>query len=205
MSWQWKGKPGLLQSMWPQSVDHDWATELNWPCSDQQVRSYHLTLSEKELAFREKITKGKLKWGKDERFRRALLEVQGYLNTVSYAEMRSRTWRLMAALFLMCSKQTSWAYRGQFPVCPKHYYSSQRVLKSITSKEMVSPAEFSKASFFTAINRSSSNSSESKGDEKGVLDKEWQAPCSLQRARCFQGPHCPVCSWLSVADFQLVR
>lgn len=111
--------------------------------------------------------------------------------------MRSRTWRLMAALFLMCSRQTPWAYRSQFPVCPKHYYSSQRVLKSITSKEMVSPAEFSKASFFTAINRSSSNSSESKGDEKVVLDKEWQAPCSLQRARCFQGSRCPVCSWLS--------
>lgn len=119
--------------------------------------------------------------------------------------MRPRTGRLMAALFLMCSKQTSWAKRGQFPVCPKHYYSSQRVLKSITSKEMVSPAEFSKSSFFTAINSSSSNSSESKGDGKGVLNKEWQAPCRLQRARCFQGPHCPICSWLSVADFQLVR
>ena len=29
-SWWWTGKPGVLQSMGPQRVGHDWATELNW-------------------------------------------------------------------------------------------------------------------------------------------------------------------------------
>ena len=29
-SWQWTGKPGVLQSMWWQRVRHDWVTELNW-------------------------------------------------------------------------------------------------------------------------------------------------------------------------------
>ena len=29
-SWWWTGKPGVLQSMGPQRVRHDWATELNW-------------------------------------------------------------------------------------------------------------------------------------------------------------------------------
>ena len=28
-SWRWTGRPGLLQSMGPQRVGHDWATELN--------------------------------------------------------------------------------------------------------------------------------------------------------------------------------
>ena len=104
MSWQWKRSLACC-SPCGCKVDHDWATELNWPCSDQQVRSYHLRRPERNFAFREKITKGKLKWGKDERFRRALLKVQGYLNTqFPIAEMRSRTWRLTAALFLMCSR-----------------------------------------------------------------------------------------------------
>ena len=29
-SWWWTGKLGMLQSMGPQRVRHDWATELNW-------------------------------------------------------------------------------------------------------------------------------------------------------------------------------
>ena len=29
-SWQWTGRPGILQSMGLQRVEHDWATELNW-------------------------------------------------------------------------------------------------------------------------------------------------------------------------------
>ena len=29
-SWWWTGKPGVLQSMGLQRVEHDWATELNW-------------------------------------------------------------------------------------------------------------------------------------------------------------------------------
>ena len=29
-SWWWTGKPGALQSMGSQRVEHDWATELNW-------------------------------------------------------------------------------------------------------------------------------------------------------------------------------
>ena len=29
-SWQWTGRPALLQSMGSQRVGHDWVTELNW-------------------------------------------------------------------------------------------------------------------------------------------------------------------------------
>ena len=29
-SWWWTGKPGMLQSIGSQRVEHDWATELNW-------------------------------------------------------------------------------------------------------------------------------------------------------------------------------
>ena len=29
-SWEWTGKPGVLQSMGSQRVGHDWVTELNW-------------------------------------------------------------------------------------------------------------------------------------------------------------------------------
>jgi len=29
-SWWWTGKPGMLQSMGPQRIGHDWVTELNW-------------------------------------------------------------------------------------------------------------------------------------------------------------------------------
>ena len=32
-SWWWTGKPGVLQSMGPQRVGHDWATKLNWTCT----------------------------------------------------------------------------------------------------------------------------------------------------------------------------
>ena len=29
-SWWWTGRPGVLQSIWLQIVEHDWVTELNW-------------------------------------------------------------------------------------------------------------------------------------------------------------------------------
>ena len=29
-SWWWTGKPGMLQSMGPQRIRHDWTNELNW-------------------------------------------------------------------------------------------------------------------------------------------------------------------------------
>ena len=29
-SWRWPGRPGVLQSMGSQRVEHNWATELNW-------------------------------------------------------------------------------------------------------------------------------------------------------------------------------
>ena len=32
--WWWTGKPSVLQSIGSQRVIHDWATELNWRCSD---------------------------------------------------------------------------------------------------------------------------------------------------------------------------
>ena len=31
-SWWWTGKPGVLQSMGPWRVGHDWVTKLNWTC-----------------------------------------------------------------------------------------------------------------------------------------------------------------------------
>ena len=33
-SWWWTGRPGVLWFMGSQRVRHDWATELNWTCSD---------------------------------------------------------------------------------------------------------------------------------------------------------------------------
>ena len=37
-SWWWTGKPGILQSMGSQRVEHDWVTEQNWtkllPCAN---------------------------------------------------------------------------------------------------------------------------------------------------------------------------
>ena len=29
-SWWWTGRPGMLQSMGPQSIEHNWETELSW-------------------------------------------------------------------------------------------------------------------------------------------------------------------------------
>ena len=29
-SWWWTGRPGVMQSMGPQSIRHNWVTELNW-------------------------------------------------------------------------------------------------------------------------------------------------------------------------------
>ena len=110
----------------------------------------------------------------------------------------------------MCSKQTSWAKRGQFPVCPKHYYSSQRVLKSITSKEMVSPAEFSKSSFFTAINSSSSNSSESKGDGERCSQQRMAGALQAPKSQMF--PRTPLshlqlalCGWFSAGQTDFLQ
>lgn len=70
---------------------------------------------------------------------------------------------------------------------------------------MASNAGFSNASLthrrhlwkssFTAINRSGSSSSESKGGKKGVLDSKWH-PAGYDRLDppdC-PGTHCPVCS-----------
>ena len=38
-SWWWTGKPGMLQSMGPQRVRHDWVTEMNWTCVVKSVDS----------------------------------------------------------------------------------------------------------------------------------------------------------------------
>ena len=38
-SWQWTGRPGVLQSMRLQRVRHDWVTELNWTDCDNQPPS----------------------------------------------------------------------------------------------------------------------------------------------------------------------
>ena len=42
-SWWWTGKPGMLQSMGSQRVEHDWAIELNWSrvsCAIQVLVDY---------------------------------------------------------------------------------------------------------------------------------------------------------------------
>ena len=36
-SWWWTGRPGVLQFMGSQRVGHDWATELNWTETCQQI------------------------------------------------------------------------------------------------------------------------------------------------------------------------
>ena len=38
-SW-WTGKPGMLQSMGPQRIRHDWATELNWTFLNAQYTTW---------------------------------------------------------------------------------------------------------------------------------------------------------------------
>ena len=39
-TWWWTGRPGMLQSMGPQRVGHDWATELNW--TDAKLKKNYL-------------------------------------------------------------------------------------------------------------------------------------------------------------------
>ena len=39
-SWWWRGRPGVLQSMGLQRVDHNWATELNWTENNLQSGLY---------------------------------------------------------------------------------------------------------------------------------------------------------------------
>ena len=45
-SWRWTGKPGVLQSMGSQRVEHDWATELSWTeaCIQKSPPFYYMTL-----------------------------------------------------------------------------------------------------------------------------------------------------------------
>ena len=42
-SWWWTGRPGVLQFMGYQSVEHDWVTELNWSVTSV-VRAWELVL-----------------------------------------------------------------------------------------------------------------------------------------------------------------
>ena len=42
-SWWWTGRPGVLQFMGPQGVEHNWATELNWMVSARCCRSVSLS------------------------------------------------------------------------------------------------------------------------------------------------------------------
>ena len=42
-SWWWTGKPGMLQSMGSQRVEHDWATELNWMAVKAQNPNHEAT------------------------------------------------------------------------------------------------------------------------------------------------------------------
>ena len=37
-SWWWTGRPGVLQFMGSQRVEHDWATELNWTHMQKQMK-----------------------------------------------------------------------------------------------------------------------------------------------------------------------
>ena len=36
-SWWWTGRPGMLQFMWSQRVQHDWTTELNWNINQREA------------------------------------------------------------------------------------------------------------------------------------------------------------------------
>ena len=55
-SWQWTGKPGILQSMESQRVGHDWATELNWT---EVMVSFIMTNRDKNPAgYGKKMMKG---------------------------------------------------------------------------------------------------------------------------------------------------
>ena len=47
-SYQWTGRPGMLQSMWLQRVGRDWATELNWIVSNVSVKYRAKSLAESE-------------------------------------------------------------------------------------------------------------------------------------------------------------
>ena len=40
-SWWWAGKPGMLQSMGSQRVEHDWATELKWTSACNRCDYFH--------------------------------------------------------------------------------------------------------------------------------------------------------------------
>ena len=48
-SWRWTGKPGVLQSMGSQRVEHDWATELNWTSLLKTLLSNVMLLIYREL------------------------------------------------------------------------------------------------------------------------------------------------------------
>ena len=48
-SWWWTGRPGVLQSMGLQRVEHKWATELNWTnYQKEKLRKSHVQLYKKE-------------------------------------------------------------------------------------------------------------------------------------------------------------
>ena len=49
-SWWWTRKPGVLQSIGPQGVRHDWATELNWTDWEKlEIYSRNLKISREHL------------------------------------------------------------------------------------------------------------------------------------------------------------
>ena len=39
--WRWTGKPGLMQSMGSQRVEHNWRTEVNWNFSENEWNAFH--------------------------------------------------------------------------------------------------------------------------------------------------------------------
>ena len=49
-SWWWTGKPGVLQSMGPQRVRHDWGTELNWGAFCQKSTRKQNTLRDSNIS-----------------------------------------------------------------------------------------------------------------------------------------------------------
>ena len=42
-SWQWTGKPGMLQSVGSQRVGHNWVTELNWTECSPHPHTNHIS------------------------------------------------------------------------------------------------------------------------------------------------------------------
>ena len=61
--WWWTGKPGMLHSMGLQSIEHDWATELNWTRWAKHFNSFFFIWLSNEI-WKDIVLIPILQWGK---------------------------------------------------------------------------------------------------------------------------------------------